>query len=175
MSHPDRWQRRRCGCGPFGFAQGRLDGHINVLGADALDGVATVAGDPVRRPRDADQPLDVQVQKVARTSMLVAWINHWRFQITHPAQLQPTQDTAHRSPAQPVAWAIRKPVQRSRGRASTRPINSVEVGRCSRPGRELRSRRPSTPNSRYRRTHLAAVFALTLKLAGPASTSDPVP
>jgi hypothetical protein len=45
-----------------------IDGDVQELGADALDAVAAVVGDAVRRPPDAHQPLDIQVQQVAWTA-----------------------------------------------------------------------------------------------------------
>jgi hypothetical protein len=47
-----------------------VDGDMDELSADAGDLVAIVARDPVRGPRDANQALDVQVQKIAGKRML---------------------------------------------------------------------------------------------------------
>jgi hypothetical protein len=52
-----------------GDARVVVDGHMQVLAAGALDRVAAIAGDAVRRPDDADQLLDVQVQQIARSGM----------------------------------------------------------------------------------------------------------
>ena len=38
-----------------------VDGDMDILGADALDGVAAVAGDAVAGPCDLDQALDVEM------------------------------------------------------------------------------------------------------------------
>ncbi len=53
-----------------------------------------VAGDAVRGPLDPDQALDVEVQQIARSRVLVADHGRQRFQIAHPAKLQPPQDAA---------------------------------------------------------------------------------
>src|ERR1017187_5659588 len=65
----------------------------------------------------------------------------------------------------PVDWAIRTPVQRSRRSRCTRSINSGEVERGERWGRELRSRKPGCFSVRKRRTHLAALCRLSLNSA----------
>jgi hypothetical protein len=65
----------------------------------------------------------------------------------------------------PVVCPMRTPVQRWRRRSKTLSTKAKSVCRGIRCGRELRSRSPARPHSRYRRTHLAAVFVLTPKLA----------
>ena len=52
---------------------------MDVLGADALDGIATVPGDAVAGPGDLDQTLDVEVQEVAWMRVLI------------PARVAPSQ------------------------------------------------------------------------------------
>ncbi len=72
------------------------------------------------------------------------------------------------------ARAIRQPLYRSQRKARTLYITREGAARGHRRGREDGSPRPSAPNSRYRRTHLAAVF-VTLKLAAASFESAPAP
>ncbi len=77
-----------------------VDGDMDELGTDARHLVAAVAGDPVRGTGDARQALDVDVQHVARSRVLVPHNHRSGFQIAHPVELEPTQDAADGGAAQ---------------------------------------------------------------------------
>lgn len=47
-----------------------VDGHMDVLGADAFDRVAAVAGDAMAGAGDTHQALDIEVQQVPRVVVL---------------------------------------------------------------------------------------------------------
>jgi hypothetical protein len=49
-----------------------VDGDVQELGADALDPIAAVSGYAVGRPLDAHQSLDIQMQQVAGSRVLIA-------------------------------------------------------------------------------------------------------
>jgi hypothetical protein len=66
-----------------------IDGDVQELGADALDAVAAVAGDAVRRPPDAHQPLDIEMQQVAWSGVFVTHHGGHGFQIEDAVQPQP--------------------------------------------------------------------------------------
>lgn len=77
-----------------------VDGDMDILRSDALDGVVPVAGHAVAGPRDAHQALDVEVKEVARPRMFIAMDGRGRFQIAYPAQLEPLEDATHRGRTQ---------------------------------------------------------------------------
>ena len=73
---------------------------VGELRADALDAVAAVAGDPVRWPLDAHQTLDIEMQHIARSGMLVAVGWQLWLDVADAVQFQPSQDAAYRGVAQ---------------------------------------------------------------------------
>src|ERR1017187_3069612 len=74
---------------------------MQELGPDALDAIPAVAGDAVRRPLDAHQALDIEMQQVAGSSVFIAIGRQLRFDIADAAQLQPPQHAADRGRAEP--------------------------------------------------------------------------
>src|SRR5207244_3420693 len=72
------------------------------LGADALDAVAAVAGDAMRRPLDTHQALDIQMQQVASSRVLVTVGWQLRLDMAAAVQLQSPQHTADRCLAKPL-------------------------------------------------------------------------
>jgi len=87
--------------GGEGDARVVIDSHMKELGTDALDTISAVTGDPVRRPLDPHQTLDVEVQHVTRSRVFVAVGRQLRFDIADAVELQPAQHTADRRMAQP--------------------------------------------------------------------------
>ena len=61
-----------------------VDGDVDELRTDARDLIATVSGHTVRRPRDAHQALDIDVQQIAGGRVLVAYDHRRRLQIAQP-------------------------------------------------------------------------------------------
>ena len=49
-----------------------VDGEVNILPADARNAIAAVTGDAMRWSGDASELLDVQMQQVAGSMVLVA-------------------------------------------------------------------------------------------------------
>ena len=122
-----------------------VDGDMDIPPARSVDGVAAVAGDPVRRPGDAAQLLDIQVQQVARGLVLVAPHHRGRLQAAHPVELEPAQDAAHRGLAQaclprdpmpgpalpPQRLDPRHNLRRGRLAKPPRPRTAVRKPRCT--------------------------------------------
>jgi hypothetical protein len=75
--------------GHEGEPQVVVDGHVQEHGADAFDAVAAIAGDAVGWPLDLDQPLDVQIQQVARSRVLIAVGRQLRLDMANAVQRQP--------------------------------------------------------------------------------------
>jgi len=97
-----------------------VDSDVDVLEAAAPRSVALAAGGAEGTAGEASELLDVQMEHVARSCVLVAWIDRHRLEIAHAVELEPTQDAADRGPAQtgmgrdPVAGPA-LPAQRCHG------------------------------------------------------------
>ncbi len=60
------------------------------LSKSTMDGLRrNGCGDAVRRPRDTDQALAVDVQQIAGRGVLVAHEHRHRLEITHPVSFRP--------------------------------------------------------------------------------------
>src|ERR1019366_1587215 len=90
---------------------------------------------------------------------------HWRIERAQPVHARPAQDPADRGATESERLGDAPAVVSQLPKSQNLFYEREEVVRGHRRGREDRSPRPARPNSRYRPTHLAAVFALTLKLA----------
>src|SRR5487761_1309941 len=78
-----------------------VDGHIEELPAGAAGFVLGIAGDAMAGFDDAGQLLDVDVQQVSRGGVFVAHDGDLGLQHFGLVELQPSQDAAHRGPAEP--------------------------------------------------------------------------
>ena len=77
-----------------------VDGDIKKLPAGAAGFILGIAGDAMAGLGDAGQLLDVDVQQVAGSGVLVAHDGHGGFQHLDLVQLEAGQDAAHGGPAQ---------------------------------------------------------------------------
>src|ERR1700689_3741819 len=142
-----------------------VDGHMHVVPAQPARAAAQIAVGARPGSAEAAQLLDIQMEQISGRRVLIEVDRRPRLQIAHAAQPVPAQDAADRGPAQPgrLPDAHSGPALAAQKQNPSTKAKSVCRGiRC---GRELRSRSPARPHSRYRRTHLAPVFALTPKLA----------
>ncbi|AMD44719.1 hypothetical protein H558_03950 [Bordetella holmesii H558] len=71
-----------------------IDGHEDEVPAGPLNGIASVARDPVARALDTSQLLDVDVQQIAGGLMLVAHHRLGRLQVGQVRQTGAGQDAA---------------------------------------------------------------------------------
>ncbi len=139
-----------------------------VTGAACL--ASAVAVDAIDGPHDAGQAFDVEMNQVAGPRVFVAHHGRRRVERVEFAQPGAAQDPAHRSRAQAELGRDPQP-------GPAQPDGLLDRGGRGRAGieagREERSGSESGPWSRYRRTHLAAVFSLTLKAAAAAFNVEP--
>ncbi|KCV12286.1 hypothetical protein L502_2525 [Bordetella holmesii CDC-H785-BH] len=84
-----------------------IDGHEDEVPAGPLNGIASVARDPVARALDTSQLLDVDVQQIAGGLMLVAHHRLGRLQVGQVRQTGAGQDAADVLADTPSAWAMR--------------------------------------------------------------------
>lgn len=110
-------------------------------------------GDPVARLPEAPQLLDIQVQQIAGRRVLIAHHRWRRLQLGQPMQADPPQAASHGADGQAQLERYLL-VQRARRCSITRctSASGVAWGQCC--GRDERSRKPASPSSRKRLSHL---------------------
>lgn len=69
----------------FGISSRRVvDGHMHVFPSGSCRVLPSVSGDPMARTHETPQPLDVQMQQVARMGVDVTAHRNHRVQMGHP-------------------------------------------------------------------------------------------